>query len=495
MGSGSSSSSKKVAQDPTAEKYRAPAAPIVTEEADQPRRPTLRQSGTVDSRVSHSMSMESIASGPSLKPCDGCGETRKCTVTVKGEWHCMACNLGGELGGRISPMAAETEMRKARKMHTLGEQLKLEGPKARPVAKASSTPLRRAQTFSAQNSSYQSEGKEQERDKSEEASSPKPARRRGKCKDAQAKPKQESTEARPRLNSDDSSASFQVQRGVDMRGLAGLNAMREARDKAFSSGADEDEGDEPKSSAGTPSGKLTLPPPTAVRELVAGFKLGDKVQSLLSCGRHGLQLVQVGQEGTLAGCYVSSKAGFQPRLLVQFQRGLDWWLTPSQVASPVSFPAVRNRELAPGLTWGSRVRSLMTYLHPSGAGHSHEVWLGEEGTVIGPGAMPGKIAIRFDTGQGEWSIWPSLVCKSEAYAILVAEKLSGRLSRGDRVKSKGGLKGHKGEEGEVQYVKDGEEGTVIGPGHSPERLLVHFDSDDRVWSVLPVQISAVASCI
>lgn len=28
-----------------------------------------------------------------------------------------------------------------------------------------------------------------------------------------------------------------------------------------------------------------------------------------------------------------------------------------------------------------------------------------------------------------------------------------------------------------------EEGVVVGPGHDSGRLLVHFNSDDRVWSL------------
>ncbi|CAE8739644.1 unnamed protein product, partial [Polarella glacialis] len=232
-------------------------------------------------------------------------------------------------------------------------------------------------------------------------------------------------------------------------------------------------------------------PPAPPRSLADGHSYGEKVVSLISRTSPGNKLmIESGQEGTLVGAVKKSSDLW---LLVQFQRGTDWWLAPSQLSAPPSFGSVRAAGLS-GFTWGCRVKCLVTYLCPPGSSLQQDVWLGGEGIVIGPSAVKGKIAVCFDDGT-EWSIWPALLCKSEDYDKVVTQKF-GKLGRGDRVRSKGKLCGARSYSPEVaESLAEGSDGTVVGPGHSPGAVLVHFDSDDKVWSVKPSQLASTSTCI
>ncbi|CAJ1416040.1 unnamed protein product [Effrenium voratum] len=239
-------------------------------------------------------------------------------------------------------------------------------------------------------------------------------------------------------------------------------------------------------------------PPLPQRVLPGGYTVGDRAVTLISREAYNQTLLmELGQEGNIVGAVERKCGEVDLRLLVQFPRGVNWWLAPSQLSQPAQFGAARAAGIY-GYSWGARVRSLVTLLHPPAASQPHqELWLGDEGTVIGPSAVKGKIAVRFDNGIGEWSIWPCLICKTEAYDEAVQEKVHG-FARGDRVRSQGQLFGSRSFDETRLAVADAEEGTVIGPGHAPGKVLVHFDADDRVWSLDPKQLASTestSSCI
>lgn len=217
-------------------------------------------------------------------------------------------------------------------------------------------------------------------------------------------------------------------------------------------------------------------------ELGAGFNLGDKVVSLISRVRGGLMVLELGHEGVVMGKSGGGSTGEEFRLLVQFMRGYDWLLPPYQICPASTLPEAKAAGL-PGYNWGTRVRSLVTYLKPDPA--RRDLALGDEGTVIGPGASPGKLAVRFD-GSGEWNIWPKVICRTEDWNAAVQERLANGLCRGERVVPSAQVTGRRSggrAASEVHTLGGADEGTVVGPGHKEGCLLVHFDADDRVWSL------------
>eukprot|EP00439_Symbiodinium_sp_Y106_P048648 s5862_g6.t1 len=125
---------------------------------------------------------------------------------------------------------------------------------------------------------------------------------------------------------------------------------------------------------------------------------------------------------------------------------------------PAQFGAARAAGIF-GFNWGSRVKSLVTLLNPPSEQPHQELWLGDEGTVVGPSVVKGKLAVRFDNGIGEWSIWPCLICKTEAYEETIQEKVQG-FARGDRVRSLGQVFGSRSFDETRLAVAEGEEGTV-----------------------------------
>jgi len=244
------------------------------------------------------------------------------------------------------------------------------------------------------------------------------------------------------------------------------------------------------------------PPP----DFPGGYRRGDVIQSLVSRIRNGREVIEVGHEGTIMSSNVNlsvqvtdeeakKAAENNPaaRLLIQFKHGYDYQLAPHQVCLQPQFIPLTAAGLPGGLKWGDKVQTLVAKLSPQGA--KRGLCLGEEGTVVGPGALSGKIAVRFGEDCGEWSVWPNAVCKLEAYATALAARLPGGFRRGDRVKSKalkvvsggdqcGTGSGPKG-------LEDGQEGTVVGPGHAPGRLLVCFDGNPAGWSVEPTSLVPV----
>jgi hypothetical protein len=247
------------------------------------------------------------------------------------------------------------------------------------------------------------------------------------------------------------------------------------------------------------SQQVSLPAPKRM-PLPGGFHTGDRVASLVSRKRFGTVVLESGHEGIIASLALGMYSGGDDdvRLLVQFQAGHDWRLPLRQLCAASDYNAVKASPLPGGHSWGARVRSLVTYLNPPGG--KKEVWLGDCGTVLGPGQTKSKIAVRFDDGRGEWNIWPSTLCSADGFNDAVKQRLAGGFGRGDRVTSKGNNQGSRSAEkgaGTLNkpQLQDGEEGTVVGPGHAAGWVLVHFDSDERVWSLKPTQLRAQASCI
>jgi len=214
-----------------------------------------------------------------------------------------------------------------------------------------------------------------------------------------------------------------VEQRADYRSAKGLSEMREQLGfkDASQHSMSESETSELTTKSKAPEEVAPMPP----TRLPGGFTTGERVSSLVSRVRGGLLVLELGNEGAVMG---ARGVGSDLRLLVQFDRGFDWLLPPSQVCARAKLPSAKAQGL-PKFHWGSRVRSLVTCLLPSRAQRS--IGLGEAGTVAGPGSTPGKLAVRFDEA-GEWSIWPSLLCAAESYHTTVQEQLAGGFCRGDR---------------------------------------------------------------
>jgi hypothetical protein len=121
-------------------------------------------------------------------------------------------------------------------------------------------------------------------------------------------------------------------------------------------------------------------------------------------------------------------------------------------------------------------------------GSKRGILLGDTGTVIGPGHVAGKVAVRFEDGASlnEWSVWPGTICKAEVYDLAMIAEIAGNFRRGDRVCCKA-TKGV-GASGTTSSLEDGQTGTVLGPGHADGRVLIRFSSSRRAWSMLPSQL-------
>lgn len=507
---GSGSSAKKTSE----EKYEpGPDATASSDaESSKPRpKPKLRKSGTKNSLKSPTASSsgdgtESKESGgapPSgfteVRPCDDCGEMRKTTNFGKGEtgqWLCAACQMtnGGTVFGQ----------RQKQKVLVMSDM-----PKPQPVLKRSATvSMDGGRRSLAESRADPSSGG----GSSSDAAAERKSRRRGakaRGDPDMAKLQQQAEQLsdadkpdKPKLMRAQTTANLgsvgkpSHRNQTDYRSAQGLAELKESmgvkteqrsesRKKAAAEAAAADAMEAPKV------------PPAPPRPLAGGYTHGEKMVSLISReNSSGQQLIELGQEGTLVGAVEHAlgpqSAELDLRLLVQFHRGADWWLAPSQVSVPSLFGSHRAAGIH-GFSWGCKVRSLVTMLHPTGTEPYQELWLGDEGTVTGPSAIKGKVAVRFD--NGEWSIWPSLICESGAYEAMVAQKITGKLGRGDRVRNKGAISGARSYSSAKLSLEDGMEGTVIGPGHSTGKVLVHFDADDRVWSVDAKQIVSSSSCI
>lgn len=217
------------------------------------------------------------------------------------------------------------------------------------------------------------------------------------------------------------------------------------------------------------------------QEVAGGFCIGDIVASLITRSAPGGEpVVGVGQFGELLGLAEVPSAGGSPRFLIRFQPskgipGVACCLSMNQICHR----GVLERGLPPrvlaGYTWGEEVRILVARLHP--ASTSLSLALGDSGNVIGPGTVRGKLAVRFH-GGGEWSLWPSIVCRTQDYDDLISQPLAGGAKRGGTVRTLVQSCGA------GQRLAAGQEGTVVGPGHVPDRLLVHFEvRGGCVWSL------------
>mmetsp|Transcript_5811 Transcript_5811/g.17149 ORF Transcript_5811/g.17149 Transcript_5811/m.17149 type:complete len:479 (-) Transcript_5811:115-1551(-) len=422
------------------------------------------------------------------KPCDRCGEMRKTVAFGDGQHLCVACQLEG---GMTAQRSQRTVKLSAAVEDVPAPQPRLRRSSTSAVTSASSSSAapgapaaRRQRAMEAARQTSAADAKEGE--------GPARRKRRGAKERALAAP---SDGAAPRQGGETelaptTSASARLRRSntvdlkleprTDYRSLEGLRGLREQMGDKNKSGQNDSKDDEQPGFAS----EISVPPPfPKSKNLGAGYHYGDRVHSLISRVRGGLLVLELGHEGTIVGGYQGA-GDEDSRLLVQFNKGFDWALSPLQICAPEKLAQVKATGL-PSYTWGTRVRSLITFLKPSAA--KKELWLGDAGTVIGPGDVKGKLAVRFDDGLGEWSMWPSAVCEASAWDAAVAERLKGGFCRGDRVKAVVKLKGASGkvEKSRSQKVEAGEEGTVIGSGHAAGTILVHFDSDERVWSVPP----------
>lgn len=413
-------------------------------------------------------SVSGTAGETMVRPCDVCGEMRKSSNFGDGQWLCIACQLNH---------GASFAVRKPQK--TI--QVSLELPKPQPILRRGNSMITPSNGRAVASTTDFAGATTTTTDVVVEA------RKRGKCK----------TFA-------EEGASMGEHRGNDSGQSDVKPKLLRAQTsavKGFQSGAEPEVEtsalSRAKSHAEMDMGEAPKVPPAAARPLASGYSHGDRVLSLISRENTKHQaLLELGQEGMVVGAATETDGGL--RLLVQFPKGCDWWLSPSQTSTPSKFASQRAAGIH-GFSWGAQVRALVTFLHPLRSSNQ-TIRLGDEGTVIGPSTVKGKMAVRFN-GQGDWSVWPALVCKSETFDTTVAERLAGRLSRGDRVRCKGGLSGRRSADFPgtpkdfALSVADGEEGTVVGPGHSPGKVLVHFDADDRVWSVDPKNLASTASCI
>lgn len=406
-----------------------------------------------------------------VRPCDRCGEMRR-TTRFGGdgcEWLCAACQLaGGAQERRGMKESADVARPQLRRGHTVGD-----------ISEPLGAPMGRASTISAPSTGQDTLSKMAQSNAAGRRS------RRG-AKERQLSmnpnPSQVGSERKvPQLmRSNTTSLELKLSPRSNYRSHQGLQALKEQMGVPPAASKEE-----------PPSSQLALAPAPR-RRLAAGFWHGDAVLSLVSRLRSGVRVLELGHEGAVVG--VSRGGGpanpeEDVRLLVQFRPGFDWYLPPLQISTTSSYSSARTAGLPGGYSWGSRVQSLVTYLHRPSA--KKEIWLGDCGTVVGPGLVPGKLAVRFDDDRGEWSMWPNTICVQDDYEASVIQRLQGGLSRGDRVKALGACKGVRSGGAAARAplgLEEGEQGTVVGPGHSGSHVLVHFDSDERVWSLSPDQL-------
>lgn len=415
-----------------------------------------------------------------VRPCDHCGEMRKTTNFCRGEesqWLCAACQLtnGGLAFGA----------RQKQKRLTAAQTLK-----PQPVFKRQGSGI-------VDRSKVNSAGSDNDSDKAGSASR---ARRRGRCKTNN----QDTGDTSLRARDDSAEEGSPARRAKLTRAsTANFGGKPKAAESSLRQGFAETKLDITDTSPKTLTSKkssaaLEKPaesdaesqkvPPLPQRTLPGGFTVGERAVTLISRESQSQSLMmELGQEGNIVGAVERRHGGeVDLRLLVQFPKGVNWWLAPSQLSQPAQFGAARAAGIY-GFSWGARVRSLVTLLKPQMAQQHQELWLGDEGTVIGPSVVKGKIAVRFDNCIGEWSIWPSLICKTEVYTEAMQEKIHG-FTRGDGVRSLGQIFGARSFDETRLAIAEKEEGTVIGPGHSNGKVLVHFDADERIWSLSPKQL-------
>jgi len=435
----------------------------------------------------------------SFRPCDRCGETRK-TARFGGEnaeWLCAACQLDSgavRQPRRIKELSVSEAPRPLRRSQTC--ELDLD------EHQSASAPVQRRRRGVDASRRFSSEGTAL-LSTSAGAADPldgaqgRRSRRAAKERALSAQPDKPADGASPpkgKLSRSNTVSLSVLEERHDYRSAKGLNELREQMGVGRTSlyASEDTEPDSPAPKRAAPSGIVKR------KKLPGGYHTGDRVSSLISRVRGGLLVLELGHEGTVVAASSCGEASTQEiRLLVQFDRGFDWLLPPCQICPAGSLASAKSAGL-PRFTWGTRVRSLATHIRPGAA--KREVWLGDPGTVIGPGRSPGKLAVRFDDCCSEWSIWPTLVCEADSYTAVVQEKLVGGLCRGDRVRAScrtvgvrscGSADGAASAQG-PHGLEEGEEGTVVGPGHSADRLLVHFDSDERLWSIPSAKLVASA---
>jgi len=414
---------------------------------------------------------------PKLRPCDRCSEERKCARCGGGCWLCVVCQLE----------APEEDQKSRPKPRRLSLGMTAEKPQ--PLRRGHTTDLSAFSGHSSPDADRTRGVRRTKRDRIEGGdvlgtpgaeggdAEGRSGRRGAKDRTAPA-----ALDPAGQGLSSHGSLSI-VQERQDYRSVKGLNELRGSIHRSSSSLSASDDEVEGKGEKSQPPVPIEA---KKKKRLLGGFFLGDRVVSLITRARRGLQVLELGNQGTVVGARGDDDSGAEVRLLVQFDGGVDWFLAPGQICHSSALKDAKSAGLA-RFNWGTRVRSLVTYMLPQGTKKS--IWLGHYGTVIGPGRTPGKLAVRFDDSCCEWSIWPSSLCEDSAFQVHVQEKLAGGYCRGDRVRAARAT-GAGSCSGSPLTLNEGEEGTVVGPGHMSGRLLVHFDNDQHTWSLTPEQISS-----
>ncbi|CAE7657114.1 unnamed protein product [Symbiodinium pilosum] len=403
-----------------------------------------------------------------VRPCDCCGEMRKTTNFSRGDetqWLCAACQL---TNGGLAFGARQKQKR-------LNVTAAL---KPQPVFKRqNSDKLLRSKLSAASDD-----------ENSENASNAGRARRRGRCKtnnndtglasNSNSLAPPDADGGTPQRRAKLMRANTANLGGIDKRSNVSSEGSQALEAKELLTSVKEPKAGEHRkkvpdkpATAELSDGEGVKVPPLPQRTLPGGYTVGERAVTLISReAQNQTLLMELGQEGNIVGA-VERRFGAEVdlRLLVQFPKGVCWWLSPFQISQPAQFGAARAAGIF-GFSWGCRVKSLITLLNPPSQQPHQELWLGDEGTVVGPSVVKGKLAVRFDNGIGEWSIWPCLICKTEAYEEAVQEKILG-FARGDRVRCLGQVFGSRSFDETRLAVADGEEGTIVGPGHASGKAI------------------------
>lgn len=432
-----------------------------------------------------------------IRPCDKCGETRK-TVRFGGasaQWLCAACHLDGNVDAGDTVVAALPVLRRS----MTSQDVALAAPQPVLTRRASvNLECITSSALGVQGDSSPSPKRILRKQRSSKVTGANAWTSLGQAAcpahDVGALGEGDLPEpVRPPATSAAAPAARRARQGAKER--VALGALDRGQLECRQESTTDQRGRQRQAGCVYPgdADEIDSPKPQALpllthRKIPGGeFSLNDKVVSLISRVRGGVLVLELGHEGLVVGAR-GGDSGEELRLLVQFTGGYDWLLPPCQLCALSSWASSKATRGSRMSTTGTRVRSLVTYMKPAKA--KRDLWLGDAGTVIGPGASPGKLAVRFDEA-GEWSVWPTAVCKAEAYSSIVQERLAGCYCRGDRVRTLAPAVGSRSCDGAAirpggqgsHMLNSGEQGTVVGPGHLLGRVLVHFDSDERVWSL------------
>lgn len=474
------------------------------EKYKQQDKPNANNAGGASSSGARAPQIEEAHSANEMRPCDRCGEMRR-TMRFGGkdaQWLCVACQLSSDAPPQPQGRRPREPQVPDNRLPRINQNLPSMTDAAAAMSGGVEEPkspayLRRSRTAGAlSGTGADSVGTPQQpraararresnsgavTEAAKEAEAPAPKKLLRAKTDANLGSKEKGAEKAPKIETQHVRDNIQ-----------GLKGLQSAVKAARPLGPKQRPGIVPEDSASGTGQSGEVEPPMVLskaadgQELPGGFRYGDKVKSLVFRMRGGVQVLEMGHEGTIVGLGpppASPQPGSDSRLLVQFHLGFDWLLAANQICYSASFSMVKSTGLPGGYKWGDQVCNLVTHISPlkQGAG----IRLGDAGTIVGPGHVHGKVAVRFDGAGCEWNLWPNTICHKEAYNSAVAEKLPGEFSRGDRVKCLG--RSGAGAQAAIT-LEAGDEGIIIGPGHATGLVLVTFDTSGSTWSVAPEQL-------